>query len=238
MPVLPRLAGQTVRGNQPFALGLEDDLLEHIGVVGLGQAENGICLVELSPARHHLTVRWMGATQHIEAAFGVMPVAFQPGNVWAGRKQGRQPVRGDRRVGHNIRIGPDQDIRFEPERRLSHGGNLVSEAHTILTIIVRAIDESMRATIFGVPRFEFTEPGRQATHHRAAMIGHELLRIKIQRHVSRPEFIEGLDHAATVLLPSRLMAGREDGKAGQWTVGERCLEKEAPFSWVIVFQAE
>ena len=116
-------------------------------------------------------------------------------------------------MGNDVGIGPDQNIRFEVQRRIGHGGDFVGEAHAILTGMVTAIDESVCARIVGVARFEFSEPCRQTPHNRARMIGLEILRIKIERNVGRPELIEGLDHAAAVLLPPRSMARGEDNEA-------------------------
>jgi hypothetical protein len=45
------------------------------------------------------------------------------------------------------------------------------------------------------------------------MVGLEMLRIKMERNVGRPELIEGLDHAPAILLPPRGVAGREDSEA-------------------------
>ena len=69
MAVLPCFAGETVRGDETFALSLENELLQDIAIVRLGQREHCIRLVELLPACHDFTMRWMTAPQHIETAF-------------------------------------------------------------------------------------------------------------------------------------------------------------------------
>src|SRR5664279_1231815 len=110
-------------------------------------------------------------------------------------------------MGNDIGVGPNQNIRFERQRRICHRSGFVGEAYAIMTEVIIAVDEPMCARIFGVARFKFSEPFGQTSHHWSRMVELEMLRIKIEWNAGGPELIEGLDHTATVLLPSRLMTG-------------------------------
>ena len=154
------------------------------------------------------------------------------------RTSAGQPVSGDLRMGDNVGVGPDQNIRFEHQCRIRHRSDFVGETHAIVMVIVIAIDEPVCARIFGVARFEFSKPCRQTPHHWSNMIGLEMLRIKIEWNVGGPELSEGLDHAAAVLLPSRLMARREDREARQSTIRERSSQGGKCAFCIIVFQAD
>src|SRR6195952_230444 len=71
----------------------------------------------------------------------------------------------------------------------------------------------MCGRVVGMARLEFREPGRQGPQERTKMIRLEILPIKIKGNFSRPELIECIDHAATVLLPADSMARGEKSEA-------------------------
>lgn len=226
VPVPPRLAGQTVRCERSFSLGLVDNVLQALGVVRLGQSKDGIRFVKLLPAPHDFTMRRMIAAQHVEAAFKILMFAIQPGDIGARWKKAFEPIRVDWCMGDDVGVSYNQNIRFEIQRRVRHGRDLVGEAHAIESEIVFATAESVRVRVVSVPRFELGEPGRQSSHDRPpGMIRLKIFGIKIEGEIGRPEFIEGFHHPAAILFPSCQIAGRNKSESHQSITGKRPKKK-------------
>lgn len=201
VPVSPCFAGQTVRCERSFSLGLVDSVLQALGVVGLAQPQNSIRFIELLPARHDPAMRRMLTAQHIEAAFEISPFAVQPGDIGTRWKKIAKPIRVHRCVGDDIGVNDNENIRVKPRGRVRHSRDLVGEAHAVLQGIVSAAAESVCVRMVSVPRFELGEPARQSPHDWAAVIGLKIFGIKIKRNIDRPKLIEGLHHAAGILFP-------------------------------------
>ena len=219
VPVSPCFAGQTVRCERSFSLGLVDSVLQALGVVGLAQPQNSVRFIELLPARHDPAMRRMVTAQHIEAAFKISPFAVQPGDIGTRWKKIAEPIRVHRCVGDDIGVNYNENIRAKPRRRVRHGRDLVGEANAVQEGIVFATAESVRVRMVSVPRFELGEPRRQSSYDWPAVIGLKIFGIKIKRDIGRPELIEGFHHPAAILFPSCQIAGRNNRKSHQSIFG-------------------
>jgi hypothetical protein len=118
-------------------------------------------------------------------------------------------------VSDDVGVNNNQNIRFEIQSRVRHGGDLVGEAHAIESEVVFAIDHAVRGGMFGVPSLELSEPCRQGSYDRSGMIRLKIFGIKTKGNIGRPELIEGFHHAAAILLPSWQMAGRNNSESHQ-----------------------